>query len=149
MNLQVSIVLPNIEYTTPLSKLEEFLSVDCDYYKVEDISLDEFISSEFIEKFIKSGALSALSINTRLDLDNCVCITPEGVLVLHLDKVSYQELGLEGTLSHFANQHKNKYSKLCILFKITSFKSRCRKYFSMYATQIALMYCVYQEMSIH
>lgn len=52
-----------------------------------------------------------LSIDTRIDTDDCLAITPCGKLILSLLKETYQELGLEGKLSHFCKKEENRYSK--------------------------------------
>jgi len=42
-----------------------------------------------------------MSSETLIDCDNCVCLTPTGTLVLNLEKVDYERLGLEGKPSFF------------------------------------------------
>lgn len=61
--------------------------------------------------FFSTGQLYALSANTRIDVDNCVCITPAGILHLSVTKDTYLRLGIEGKLSAFAKKHRNRYSK--------------------------------------
>jgi Ribonuclease P 40kDa (Rpp40) subunit len=38
---------------------------------------------------------------TSIDCDNCVCLSPTGTLVLNLNRVDYERLGLEGQPSFF------------------------------------------------
>lgn len=82
---------------------------DSDYYKLKDITLDTLVSKEFINNFVIKGELTALTISTRIDCDNCVCITPCGKLILSLTKDSYGSLGLQGTQSHFTKNTKDRY----------------------------------------
>ncbi|XP_034230863.1 ribonuclease P protein subunit p40-like isoform X2 [Thrips palmi] len=92
-NHLVSVVLPDTPQVP--HDIVESLSSDNEYYKVNSISAHEFIDQEFINAFVKSGHLSILSIDSCVDLDNCLSII-DGKLILSLDKESYQELGLEG-----------------------------------------------------
>lgn len=63
---------------------------------------------------VLAGKLTLLSINTRIDCDNTVAITPRGELVLNLDKDTYESLGIDGKVSHFMAKSKNRYGK-CVL----------------------------------
>lgn len=60
--------------------------------------------------------MTALSINSRIDCDDCVLITPEGVLVLSLIRDTYLRLGVEGKVSHYHGKTKARYSKYFYLF---------------------------------
>lgn len=57
------------------------------------------------------GNFYGLSINTRNDADDCVAITPNGILYLSITKEVFHQLGLEGKLSNFANKHSDRYGK--------------------------------------
>lgn len=57
------------------------------------------------------GQFYGLSVNTRIDTDNCVCISPEGIFYLSVTKDTYHRLGIEGKLSSFGKKHRNRYSK--------------------------------------
>ncbi|KAJ8961227.1 hypothetical protein NQ318_008910, partial [Aromia moschata] len=92
-----------------LKKLTEKLIFDCDYYKVFDLNLTDIIDLKFLCSFVKTGTLTLLSVNTRIDCDNCIGITPTGYLILSVDKDTYQSLGLEGRVSHFTAKIKNRY----------------------------------------
>ncbi|KAF4517398.1 hypothetical protein B566_EDAN007651 [Ephemera danica] len=50
-----------------------------------------------------AGQLTAMSIDTKLDIDNCFCLPPSGHIVLSLDKVAYEQLGIEGQATHFSH----------------------------------------------
>ncbi|XP_052122700.1 ribonuclease P protein subunit p40 isoform X2 [Frankliniella occidentalis] len=94
LNHFVSVVLPDTPQVP--QDILEVLSSDNEYYKVIDIPAHELVEKEFIDAFVKRGQITALSIDSLVDLDNCLSLTPDGHLVLSLIKESYQELGLEG-----------------------------------------------------
>ncbi|KAL1491122.1 hypothetical protein ABEB36_011765 [Hypothenemus hampei] len=106
-NHLVSVVIPDC-LKTP-EQLQNVLSIDCEYYKVDQLKFCEIASVEFIENFIRKGKLSLLSINTRIDCDNCYAITPHGKLILSLTKDTYQALGLEGKVSHFTHRNRDRF----------------------------------------
>ncbi|KAF5281240.1 hypothetical protein FQA39_LY05126 [Lamprigera yunnana] len=108
-NHLVSIVIPNT-LRTP-ETICNLLQTDCEYYKVSDINLEEFLNPVFIDNFMKKGALTALSINTKIDCDNCVSVTSNGLLILSLRKESYETFGLDGVVSHFYCKTKERFSK--------------------------------------
>lgn len=64
-----------------------------------------------------TGNLYVLSIDSRIDCDNCAAITPSGQLILSLNKDKYQSLGLEGQVSHFHKRTQEKYSEYIMLSK--------------------------------
>lgn len=107
--LQVSLVLPD---TVEVPKhIREALSIDCDYYKIENFSLLDLLNKFFIDKFVRVGKLTLLSIDTQINIDDCICLTPDGVLILSLNKHVYEGLGLEGKVSHFSHKTKDRYSE--------------------------------------
>ncbi|RZC41608.1 Ribonuc P 40 domain containing protein [Asbolus verrucosus] len=108
-NHLVSVILPDT-FKVPES-LTEALINDCDYYKLINVKLSEFVASDFINSFVNTGSLYVLSIDSRIDCDNCASITPSGQLILSLNKSSYQSLGLEGAVSHFHAKTGERYSK--------------------------------------
>lgn len=123
---QITVVLPDVR-SIP-AELESALA-DSDHYLVRNISLQALINRSFIEAFVKRGwwchkmkvkiwiemsllgSFYALSFRTRLDTDDCVAVTPIGTLVLHLNKETYQTLGLDGRVSEFARKRNSKYGK--------------------------------------
>lgn len=58
-----------------------------------------------------TGKLTALSVNNRIDCDDCVLFTPEGVLVLSLLRDTYLRLGVEGKVSRYHGKTKARYGK--------------------------------------
>lgn len=106
---QASVVLPDT-LRVPQS-LTDTLNTDCDYYKISELNAADLVNEDFLTCFVKSGQLTLLSINTRIDCDSCLCITPLGHLILNVDKETYQALGLEGKVSHFHSKVKSRYSK--------------------------------------
>lgn len=57
------------------------------------------------------GQFYGSSVDTRIDVDNCIGITPEGIFHLSVTKDTYHRLGIEGKLSSFAKKHRNRYCK--------------------------------------
>ncbi|XP_075212464.1 ribonuclease P protein subunit p40-like isoform X3 [Lycorma delicatula] len=110
-NHNVSVVLPNCP------KIPEYLfnelKDDCDYYKV-NLPVSQLIEKEFIELFVNAGELSALSVGTRIDIDECACVAPNGVLVLSVAREIYQKLGIEGTPWGNLSSSSNRYDKVNI-----------------------------------
>ncbi|XP_049822266.1 ribonuclease P protein subunit p40-like [Aethina tumida] len=107
-NHLASVVLPDT-LRVPQS-LTDTLNTDCDYYKISELNAADLVNEDFLTCFVKSGQLTLLSINTRIDCDSCLCITPLGHLILNVDKETYQALGLEGKVSHFHSKVKSRYS---------------------------------------
>ncbi|CAH0557493.1 unnamed protein product [Brassicogethes aeneus] len=106
-NHLASIILPD---TLRVPKtLTETLNTDCDYYSIKNINLQDLLDCNFLVCFVRSGTLTLLSVNTRIDCDTCVCITPTGHLILNVDKETFQTLGLEGKVSHFHSKVKSRY----------------------------------------
>ncbi|XP_058839401.1 ribonuclease P protein subunit p40-like [Topomyia yanbarensis] len=105
-NQMITIILPDVTSIPPT--LETILA-DSDHYLVRNISLQSLVARPFIEGFIKRGKFYAVSFRTRLDTEDCVVVTPGGTLVLHLNKETYQTLGLEGRVSQFARKRNSKY----------------------------------------
>ncbi|KAG8228824.1 hypothetical protein J437_LFUL008320 [Ladona fulva] len=104
-NHSVSVVLPDT-LLVPESLIKS-LSGNCDYYKVQDFPLTVLLHEEFLNSFIRSGSLTALSIGTRIDCDNCLAITSSGHLVLSLLKEFYEEFGIEGKPSKYCRKKGN------------------------------------------
>lgn len=105
-NQMITVVLPDVS-SIPVS-VETVLS-DSDHYLVRNLPLRALTNRTFLEGFVKRGTFYAVSFRTRLDTDDCVAVTPGGVLVLHLNKETYQSLGLEGRVSQFARKRNSKY----------------------------------------
>lgn len=58
-----------------------------------------------------SGEISLLTIENKIDLQNSICVTPTGYLVLSLLADDYETLGLEGKPSAFSHKPHTRYSK--------------------------------------
>lgn len=84
------------EIQTP-GAIEDILTEDSDYYKITGCSISEFIEPTFIENFVKQGSIYCLSADRSCIVQNCVAITPDGYLTLHVIEFIYQTLGLQGT----------------------------------------------------
>nr|CAH7762137.1 unnamed protein product [Callosobruchus chinensis] len=108
-NHLVTLFVPDI-LKIPEAVIEQLTEASY-YYKVPKLNLKDLLDQTFLASFIRSGKLTLLSINTRIDCDNCVAITPAGLLVLTVDKDTYNSLGLEGNASHHLANTKSRYSK--------------------------------------
>ncbi|XP_055533844.1 ribonuclease P protein subunit p40-like isoform X2 [Wyeomyia smithii] len=105
-NQMITIILPDVS-NIPVS-LETVLA-DSDHYLVRNLPLQTLVARSFIEAFVKRGSFYAVSFQTQLDTDDCVAVTPTGILILHLNKETYQSLGLEGKISQYARKRNSKY----------------------------------------
>ncbi|KAK9882486.1 hypothetical protein WA026_021828 [Henosepilachna vigintioctopunctata] len=115
----ITVVLPDT--TTIIDTFGEELT-SSDYYKILSFNIGDLVTKPFLKNFIDRGNLNLLSINTRIDCDNCIAISSTGKLLLHLDKLTFQTLGLEGKVSHFNNLVKEKYI-VTVDLKSDDFKS--------------------------
>lgn len=105
----MSVVLPDT-LTAP-KDLIKILAEDNEYYKVENLNISELVEPDFIQNFVRNGRVTLLSIDTKIDIDDCVCLTSTGVLFLSLKKTTFEGLGLEGKVSHFSYKTKDRYSE--------------------------------------
>lgn len=62
-----------------------------------------------------TGSFYGLSVDTRIDIDECAAISPgtdsTAALVLSLGKDVFQTLGLEGKVSDFTRKSRDRYSE--------------------------------------
>lgn len=91
-----SLVITCPDETQTPAAIEDILTEDSDYYKLTGCSLTELVEPTFIESFVKKGSLYCLSAERDCMVENCVSITPEGYLTLHVLEYIYQTLGLQG-----------------------------------------------------
>ncbi|KAL6267111.1 hypothetical protein P5V15_000190 [Pogonomyrmex californicus] len=106
-NHSISIVLPDT-VTVPQS-LYNCLSEDTDYYRINELCVSDLLNIEFIEAFVKKGEINLLTIENKIDLQNSICVTPTGCLILSLLKDDYEALGLEGKPSVFRRKFHTRY----------------------------------------
>ncbi|XP_029170706.1 LOW QUALITY PROTEIN: ribonuclease P protein subunit p40-like [Nylanderia fulva] len=106
-NHSVSVILPDT-VTVP-DTLRNCLSEDTDYYRISALRVCDLINGEFIEAFVKKGEVSLLTIENKIDLQNSICITPTGYLLISLVTEDYQALGLEGRASSFDHKPYTRY----------------------------------------
>ncbi|XP_023028957.1 ribonuclease P protein subunit p40 isoform X2 [Leptinotarsa decemlineata] len=102
----VTLIFP--ESSGNFGKLENF-EENSVYYKIYDLSLSDLVDVRFISSFVRSGKLTLLSLDKRIDCDNCIGLTPNGQLHLNLTKETYESLGIDGTVSHFVQKLKSRY----------------------------------------
>ncbi|XP_042206592.1 ribonuclease P protein subunit p40-like [Homarus americanus] len=96
-NTKVSLLLPD---TPSLPEfLHDSLTTNTEFYLIKNLPVLEFCSPVFLQAFLKTGQLYAVSCKSLLDVDNTAALTPDGQLHLILNKFTYQELSLSGTLS--------------------------------------------------
>lgn len=82
---------------------------------LKEVNSKWFIVFLFFKKLFLKGELCALSLDTRIDCDDCVAITPCGKLQLSVNKETYQCLGLDGKLSFFSRKHQDRYRKFIFI----------------------------------
>lgn len=85
----------------PPKSLTDIFSNDNDYYLVKGVPAYELVNPQFLDLFIVNGSLTLQSVNSRVDLDDCVSINSEGILCLLLGSSNFYSLGLEGDKSYF------------------------------------------------
>ncbi|XP_073987735.1 ribonuclease P protein subunit p40-like isoform X1 [Rhodnius prolixus] len=109
--------------------LNECFSSDTEYYKVSNLPVSEFVDNVFIEAFVKRGELTALSIDTLLDIDDCAAVTPKGFLVLSLNNDTFLKLGVDkGPSVALIRQKAANKIQLHINLKNTCFKPGRKNY---------------------
>ncbi|KAL1457920.1 hypothetical protein WDU94_008100, partial [Cyamophila willieti] len=93
-NSLVSVTLPDCVQAP--EQIKTLLTEDCEFYRINQLPLKEFVRPDFINGFVKRGKLLALSTNARFDVQDCFSFFEEGDLKLSVQPETYQMLGLEG-----------------------------------------------------
>lgn len=107
-NTKVSLLLPDTPNLPQL--ISDAVTQDTQFYLVKNLPLLELCTSTFLQAFVKTGQLYAVSCDTRLDVDNTAALTPDGLLHLLLNKFTYEELRLNGSLSaHILRKPREKF----------------------------------------
>ncbi|XP_020300554.1 ribonuclease P protein subunit p40-like isoform X2 [Pseudomyrmex gracilis] len=109
-NHSISVVLPDTVIVP--DSLRNCLSEDTEYYRINALRVCDLLKREFIEAFVKNGEVSILTIDNKIDLQNSICVTPSGHLVLSLLTEDYQALGLEGKPSCFDYKPHTRYMRI-------------------------------------
>ncbi|KAM3604454.1 uncharacterized protein V6R79_011206 [Siganus canaliculatus] len=104
---KVSLLLPECS-STP-SYLDHAFSSFSSFYLIRNLPIYELLDKDFLETAVYQGLVSGLSFRTRIDEDNCVALTPNGHLVLSLDKDSFELLGVEGKPSRFNHRTNSRF----------------------------------------
>ncbi|XP_035775527.1 uncharacterized protein LOC118457788 [Anopheles albimanus] len=73
---------------------------------IRQCPLVELLRQEFLEAFVRRGRIFAISAVARLETDDCVTLTPDGILLLNLHRETFQRLGLSDSL---VTHRKGKY----------------------------------------
>uniref|UniRef100_A0A8D0HUD8 Uncharacterized protein n=1 Tax=Sphenodon punctatus TaxID=8508 RepID=A0A8D0HUD8_SPHPU len=76
---------------------------------VKNLSLHELVLHDFINAFVRKGSCYALICNTKIDQDNTAALLPTGKLIISVDKVTYEELGLQGLPSQYSGKKVMRY----------------------------------------
>ncbi|KAL4234405.1 Ribonuclease P protein subunit p40 [Mactra antiquata] len=93
---QIGVFLPEHDCVPRI--LGDMMDDQMSYY-VEQVPLNLLTETDFIKGFVQAGSLCMISYGTCIDSDDCVAVTPEGMLVMSLCKDTYQRCGLDGHLS--------------------------------------------------
>lgn len=96
-NTKISLLMPD-SLSLPAT-LRELLTEDTQFYRIDKLHLHELCSPAFLQAFLNKGQMYALSYDTLLDTDNSAALAPDGLLRLLLNKLTYQELALSGSLA--------------------------------------------------
>ncbi|XP_047108216.1 ribonuclease P protein subunit p40-like isoform X3 [Schistocerca piceifrons] len=110
-NHMISVVIPDT-LSVPSSIVDALLE-DCAYYRIFAVPAVELINRNFLDAFVRRGELTLLSDNTRIDVDDSIAVTPNGLLILSLNKGTYQQLGLEGRRSFFQRDSDRYMENIC------------------------------------
>jgi hypothetical protein len=65
-------------------------------YRVECALADLVCNADFLDAYVRTGELTAVSVGTSVDHANTVAILPRGVLLITVDVQTYQTFGLVG-----------------------------------------------------
>ncbi|XP_045118627.1 ribonuclease P protein subunit p40-like isoform X1 [Portunus trituberculatus] len=96
-NAKISLLMPDLP-SVP-ADLRELLTQDTQFYRIDKLPLHQLCAPAFLQAFLNKGQVFGLSCDTLLDTDNSAVIAPDGLLRLLLNKFTYQELALSGSLS--------------------------------------------------
>ncbi|ELT94843.1 hypothetical protein CAPTEDRAFT_205340 [Capitella teleta] len=102
---QIDVIVPG----TFLHHSAYFSVEDVSSFCIEDVSLHQLISEEFIEAFVKKGRLYMISQDTYIDQHDTYALIPGGMLILLLNNSTFGELGLSASKSAYSNHGSNKH----------------------------------------
>ncbi|XP_068697129.1 ribonuclease P protein subunit p40-like isoform X1 [Montipora foliosa] len=105
LNHAVQFVIPNSSLGSILQYFQGITPTQ-DHFLLIEIPVHTFTEPEFIKTFVKNGHFVALSWHTRIDSGTCVAVLPTGMLILSLDKDTYEQLGLTGKPSAFQKKQR-------------------------------------------
>ncbi|KAF7990600.1 hypothetical protein HCN44_000405 [Aphidius gifuensis] len=71
-----------------------------------------FPNSKNIPEVLIDSKLSLLAVNVKIDLDNVITITPNGILILSFIIVDFQSLGIKGKLTYFDRNKQTRYGRI-------------------------------------
>ncbi|XP_060076401.1 ribonuclease P protein subunit p40-like isoform X2 [Ylistrum balloti] len=105
-NCSVGLTLPD---TNTVPDAVHDICMEEKSFTVQGLSVLELIDMDLIGAFIKTGRLCLMSHKTHIDNEDCVAVLPNGHLILHLTKDTYQCLGLEGRPAEFPRRNPDKF----------------------------------------
>jgi hypothetical protein len=105
-NHQVEVFTPSIDSEQNFPPVGSFS--DGFYYHVV-LPLGNLLTPTFINSYIRPGSFFCLSA-CGIDRGNSLLIRPDGILVMSVDRDTYQLLGLQGTKSVFKCRQANRFN---------------------------------------
>ena len=107
------------------------------YCRATSVPLHYLVHPKIIKSFLHKGLLLVTSIENSIDIDDGICLTSQGMLILSVTERTYRKLGLEGRES-VLNRRKNATKKFiieldlhsnCIQNTMSKFSKRLRRLF--------------------
>lgn len=89
------------------------------YCRITKVPIHLLFHPVFISSYVKKGKVYALSEGTKIESQNSICMTPDGLLTLSVTERTYHRLGLEGRKS-ILNVKKNAVPKYIIEIDLTT-----------------------------
>lgn len=89
------------------------------YFLIKEVPLHLLFHKVLITKYLLQGEITAVSTGHDVSLEDTVCITPSGKLILSVTEKTYHRLGIEGKLS-ILNRRKNVQKKEIIEIDLKS-----------------------------
>lgn len=92
------------------------------YFLVNQMPIHLLFHKVFIDSYVKKGKVFAISINSRIESDNCMALDANGLLTLNITERTYHRVGLEGrkSLLYKKNVHEKHIIELNLLSELSS-----------------------------
>ncbi|VVC28368.1 Ribonuclease P, Rpp40 [Cinara cedri] len=128
----ISIVLPDTLFIP--DHINNIFSENDHYYLIKNVTLCSLIDPGFITSFVKNGKVYAISLNTNVDVDDCISITNCNLLQMSLTHSSCQYMCLPSKDSKITLDLKEL--KFC-----TKSYQRLNECFQRYQNKFELLIC--------